>query len=131
MRIEVDTREKPRAIVRIMNTFETEGIEVVRRALRAAVLGRALCIPSLDMKAAHVITKILPASVNVDGLSKVFSGHCRALYVPSRSAHSPWRFPCDLGLFLAGFPQSKIKRVFLDFTDSDSCAALKVVYVLS
>ena len=33
MRIVVDTREKPRAIVRIMNTFETEGIEVVRRAL--------------------------------------------------------------------------------------------------
>lgn len=33
MRIVVDTREKPRAIVRIMNTFEREGIEVVRRAL--------------------------------------------------------------------------------------------------
>lgn len=33
MRIVVDTREKPRAIVRIMKTFEAEGIEVVRRAL--------------------------------------------------------------------------------------------------
>ena len=33
MRIVVDTREKPRAIVRIMQTFETEGVEVVRRAL--------------------------------------------------------------------------------------------------
>lgn len=33
MRIVVDTREKPRAIVRIMKTFEEEGIEVVRRAL--------------------------------------------------------------------------------------------------
>ena len=33
MRIVVDTREKPRAIVRIMKTFEDEGIEVVRRAL--------------------------------------------------------------------------------------------------
>lgn len=33
MRIVVDTREKPRAIVRIMNTFETEGVEVIRRAL--------------------------------------------------------------------------------------------------
>lgn len=33
MRIVVDTREKPRAIVRIMKTFETDGIEVVRRAL--------------------------------------------------------------------------------------------------
>ena len=40
--------------------------KVVRRALRAAVLGRALCIPSLDMKAAHVITKILPASVTME-----------------------------------------------------------------
>jgi hypothetical protein len=29
----VDTREKPRAIVRIMKTFDMEGIEVVRRAL--------------------------------------------------------------------------------------------------
>ena len=33
MRIVVDTREKPRAIVRIMKTFGEEGIEVVRRAL--------------------------------------------------------------------------------------------------
>ena len=33
MRIAVDTREKTRAIVRIMNTFREDGIEVVRRAL--------------------------------------------------------------------------------------------------
>ena len=33
MRIVVDTREKPRAIVRIMNTFREDGIDVVRRAL--------------------------------------------------------------------------------------------------
>lgn len=33
MRIVVDTREKPRAIVQIIATFEREGIEVVRRAL--------------------------------------------------------------------------------------------------
>ena len=33
MRIVVDTREKPRAIVRIMKEFEAEGVEVVRRAL--------------------------------------------------------------------------------------------------
>ena len=33
MRIVVDTREKPRAIERIMKTFEAEGIEVIRRAL--------------------------------------------------------------------------------------------------
>ena len=33
MRIVVDTREKPRAIVRIMKTFEAEGIEIIRRAL--------------------------------------------------------------------------------------------------
>ena len=33
MRIVVDTREKPRAIVRIMKTFEEEGVEVIRRAL--------------------------------------------------------------------------------------------------
>ena len=33
MRIVVDTREKPRAIVRILDTFEREGIVVVRRAL--------------------------------------------------------------------------------------------------
>jgi ERCC4-type nuclease len=33
MRIVVDTREKPRAIVRIMKTFDREGVEVVRRAL--------------------------------------------------------------------------------------------------
>lgn len=33
MRIVVDTREKPRAIVRILQTFEAEGVEVIRRAL--------------------------------------------------------------------------------------------------
>lgn len=33
MVIHVDTREKPRAIVRIMKTFQDEGVEVVRRAL--------------------------------------------------------------------------------------------------
>ena len=33
MRIVVDTREKERAIVRIMKTFEAEGVEVIRRAL--------------------------------------------------------------------------------------------------
>ena len=33
MRIVVDTREKPRAIVRIMKTFDVEGVEVIRRAL--------------------------------------------------------------------------------------------------
>lgn len=33
MRIVVDTREKPRAIVRIMKTFDAEGVEIVRRAL--------------------------------------------------------------------------------------------------
>lgn len=33
MRIVVDTREKPRAIVRIMKTFGEEGVEVIRRAL--------------------------------------------------------------------------------------------------
>ena len=33
MRIVADTREKPRAIVRIMQTFEAEGVEVIRRAL--------------------------------------------------------------------------------------------------
>lgn len=33
MIIHVDSREKPRAIVRIMKTFEAEGVEVVRRAL--------------------------------------------------------------------------------------------------
>lgn len=33
MQIVVDSREKPRAIVRILSTFEREGIEVVRRAL--------------------------------------------------------------------------------------------------
>lgn len=33
MRICVDTREKPRAIVRILRDFDAEGVEVVRRAL--------------------------------------------------------------------------------------------------
>ena len=33
MRIVVDTREKPRAIVRILKTFEAEGVDIVRRAL--------------------------------------------------------------------------------------------------
>ena len=33
MVIHVDTREKPRAIVRIMKTFQDAGVEVVRRAL--------------------------------------------------------------------------------------------------
>ena len=33
MVIQVDTREKARAIVRIMKTFDAEGVEVVRRAL--------------------------------------------------------------------------------------------------
>ena len=33
MRIVVDTREKPRAIVRILKTFDREGVEIVRRAL--------------------------------------------------------------------------------------------------
>lgn len=33
MRVVVDTREKPRAIVRILQTFEAEGVEVVRRAM--------------------------------------------------------------------------------------------------
>ena len=33
MVIHVDTREKERAIVRIMKTFQAEGVEVVRRAL--------------------------------------------------------------------------------------------------
>ena len=33
MTLIVDTREKARAIVRIMKTFEAEGVEVVRRAL--------------------------------------------------------------------------------------------------
>ena len=33
MVIHVDTREKPRAIVRIMKTFDADGVEVVRRAL--------------------------------------------------------------------------------------------------
>lgn len=33
MRIEVDSREKPRAIVRILKTFEAEGVDVIRRAL--------------------------------------------------------------------------------------------------
>ena len=33
MRIVIDTREKPRAIVRIMKTFEAEGIQIERRAL--------------------------------------------------------------------------------------------------
>lgn len=33
MRIIVDTREKPRAIVRILKTFDAEGVEVIRRAL--------------------------------------------------------------------------------------------------
>ena len=33
MVIHVDTREKPRAIVRIMKTFDAEAVEVVRRAL--------------------------------------------------------------------------------------------------
>lgn len=33
MRVVVDTREKPRAIVRILQTFETDGVEVVRRAM--------------------------------------------------------------------------------------------------
>ena len=33
MVITIDTREKPRAIVRIMKTFEAEGVEIVRRAL--------------------------------------------------------------------------------------------------
>ena len=33
MRLIVDTREKPRAIVRIMKDFEAEGVEVIRRAL--------------------------------------------------------------------------------------------------
>lgn len=33
MVIHVDTREKPRAIVKILKTFQDEGVEVVRRAL--------------------------------------------------------------------------------------------------
>ena len=33
MVVVVDTREKPRAIVRIMRTFEVDGVQVVRRAL--------------------------------------------------------------------------------------------------
>lgn len=33
MRIYVDSREKPRAIVRILKTFEAEGVDVIRRAL--------------------------------------------------------------------------------------------------
>lgn len=55
--------------------------KVVRRAIRAAVLGRALCIPSADMWAAHVVTKLLPSNVSME-LEDMFMG----MWEPMRPA---------------------------------------------
>lgn len=49
--------------VRRLTTVGFESVEhAVRCGLRAAQRGHSLCIPSWDMKAAHVICRILPAS---------------------------------------------------------------------
>ena len=45
---------------------------VVRKAIRYAVLGLPVCIPSLDMKVAHVICKILPTSAVMEMESMLF-----------------------------------------------------------
>jgi short-subunit dehydrogenase len=55
--------------------------KVVRKAIRAAVLGRALCIPSADMWAAHIITKLLPSNVSME-LEDMFMG----MWEPMRTA---------------------------------------------
>ena len=75
--------------------------------------------------------KVLSAAVDVYRVTEVLLGHGRALDVPARSSHAPWGLPCDLRLFLAGLPQSKVQRILLDFADSDPCAALEVIDVLS
>ena len=56
-----------------MTTIGFEPVDaVVAKALAAAIRGRATCVPSWDVKAIHVATKLLPSAWVMAGEDLLF-----------------------------------------------------------
>ena len=61
----LDNAGEPQAVRRMTSIgFEDVG-RVVRCAIKAALKGRAYCIPALDMRAAYVLVKLLPSAATL------------------------------------------------------------------
>jgi len=59
----LDKPGNPESVRRMTSIGFERPVDVVRKALRAAVLGRATCVPSPDMKVVHVACKVLPSKL--------------------------------------------------------------------
>lgn len=59
----LDRPGNPESVRRMTSIGFERPVDVVRKALRAAVLGRATCVPSPDMKVVHVACKVLPSKL--------------------------------------------------------------------
>ena len=59
----LDKPGNPESVRRMTSIGFERPVDVVRKALRAAVLGRATCVPSPDMKVVHVACKVLPSGL--------------------------------------------------------------------
>jgi len=57
----LDKPGNPESVRRMTSIGFEKPVDVVRKALAAATLGRATCIPSPDMKVVHVACKLLPS----------------------------------------------------------------------
>ena len=59
----LDKPGNPESVRRMTSIGFEKPVDVVRKALAAATLGRATCIPSPDMKVVHVACKLLPSKL--------------------------------------------------------------------
>src|SRR3972149_3779925 len=74
--------------------------------------------------------QIITSCVNIKIIAKMFAAHCRAFYMPARSALTPLAFPIRL-TFFSFFPECKIKRIIFLFVNFYSCTNFKIINFFS
>ena len=70
--------------------------------------------------------EVLTAAVNIYALTQKAHNHCRALYMPAGSAHSPGGPPCGL-TGLRSLPEGEVEGVLLYIRDVNASARFEVL----
>ena len=69
--------------------------------------------------------KILAAAMDIKGGTQIFTTHCRAFYMPARSAGPPWTVPTGLAGF-GSLPQHKIHGIVFLFINRNTGTGLHI-----
>ena len=97
-------------------------MQPVTRKLLIAVDAR-LCLRDLVLMMRE--DEVAAAAVEVEGITEIFYGHCRALDVPAGTPLSPRALPRGF-TGLCRLPEGEVHRVLLRLVDLNACSRLHV-----